>query len=96
MYIVKQSEMYYQPIFIKLHPNKYGQEFQYYPFAVQLDRCVRSCNTLNGLSNTSSVPNKPEDLHVSVLNMITWINELKTLTKHTLCECKSNTWWKKM
>ena len=31
---------------INLHPNEYSQEFYYYPFAVKLDRCVRSCNTL--------------------------------------------------
>ena len=27
-----------QPILINLHPNKYSQEFHYYPFAVKLDR----------------------------------------------------------
>ena len=40
-----------QPTLINLHPNEYSQEFHYYPFAVKLDRCVRSCNTLNDLSN---------------------------------------------
>ena len=34
-----------------LHPNKYSQEFHQYPFAVNLDRCVGSCNTLYDLSN---------------------------------------------
>ena len=27
-----------QPTLISLHPNKYSQEFNYYPFAVKLDR----------------------------------------------------------
>ena len=36
-----------QPTVINLHPNEYSQEFQYYPFAVKLDRCVGSCNTVN-------------------------------------------------
>ena len=40
-----------QPTLINLQPNEYSQEFHYYPFAVKLDRCVRSCNTLNDLSN---------------------------------------------
>ena len=35
-----------QPTHINLHPNEYSQEFQYYPFAVKLDRCVGSCNIL--------------------------------------------------
>ena len=35
---------------INLHPNEYSYEFSYYSFAVKLDRCVGSCNTLNDLS----------------------------------------------
>ena len=75
-----------QPILINLHPNEYSQEFHYYPFAVKLGRCFRSCNTLNDLSNKVGVPNKTEDLNLSVLNMITGTNESKTLTKHISCE----------
>ena len=40
-----------QPILINLHPNEYGQELHYYPFAVKSDRCAGSCNTLNDSSN---------------------------------------------
>ena len=47
-----------QPNLINLHPNGYSQEFHYYPFAVKLDRCVGSCNSLNDLSNKVYVPNK--------------------------------------
>ena len=49
-----------------------------------------SCNTLNDLSNKVCVPNKTEDLNLSVINMITGKNELKTLTKHIsyTCNCK--------
>ena len=64
-----------QPTFINLHPNKYSQEFHYYPFTVKLNKYVGSCNTLNGLSNKGSVPNKTEYLNLSVLNMITGINK---------------------
>ena len=56
---------------INLHPNKYSQEFHYYPFAVKLDRYVGSCNTLNDLYNKVCVPNKTEDLNLSVFNMFT-------------------------
>ena len=71
-----------QPTLIKLHPNEYSQEFHYYPFAVNLDRCVGICNTLNDLSNRVCVPDKTEDLNLSMFNMITGINELKALTMH--------------
>ena len=91
-----------QPTLINLHPNEYIQEFNYYPFAIKLDRCVGSCNTLNDLSNKVCVPNKTEDLNLSVFRMITGINESKTLTMHISCECKckfdgrkcnSDQWW---
>ena len=77
-----------QPTLINLHPNKYSHEFYYYPFVVKLDRSVGSCNTLNDLPNKVCVPNKTEDLNLSVFNMITGINESETLTKDISCKCK--------
>ena len=62
-----------QPTLINLHPNEYSQEFHYNPFAIKLDRCIGSCNTLNDLSNKVCVPNETEDLNLSVFNMITGI-----------------------
>ena len=43
---------------------------------------------MNDLSNKVCVPNKTGDLILSVLIMITGINEIKTLTKHVSCKCK--------
>ena len=34
-----------QPTLINLHSNEYTRELCYYPFAVNLDRYVGSCNT---------------------------------------------------
>ena len=59
-----------QPTLINLHPNKYSQRFCFYPFAVNLDRCVGRCNTVNDLSNGACVPNKTEDLNVHVFILI--------------------------
>ena len=75
-----------KPTFINLHPNEYSQEFHYCPFTVKLHKCVGSCNTLNGLSNKAYVLKKTEDLNLNMFNMITGINESKTLTKHISCE----------
>ena len=47
-----------------------------------------SCNTLNDLSNKVCLPNETEDLNLNVFNMITGINESKTLRKYILCEYK--------
>ena len=91
-----------QPTLISLHSNEYSQEFHYYPSAVKLDRCVWSWKTLNDLSNKVCLQNKTEDLNLSVLNKITGISELKTLTKFISCKCKcafdgrkcnSDQWW---
>ena len=68
-----------QPTLINLQPNEYKQELHCYSFAVKLDRCIGSCNTLNDLSNKVCIPNKTEDLNLSKL--ITGINQSKILTK---------------
>ena len=77
-----------QPTLINLHPNEYSKKFHYCPFDVKLDRYVWGCNTLNDLSHKVCAPNKTEDLNLSVFNMITEINESKTLAKHISCKCK--------
>ena len=56
--LLSNQKCYIQPTLISLHPNKYSQEFHYYPFTVKVDSCVRSCNTLNDLSNKVCFPNK--------------------------------------
>ena len=75
------------------------KNFKTIHFSVKLDRCVGSCN--NNL-NKSCNRNKTEDPNLKVFNMITGIDESKTLTKHLLCECKckydgrkcnSDEWW---
>ena len=69
---------------------------------IKLHRCVGSCNNLNDLSNKVCVPNKIEDLNLSMFNMITGINESKTLTNQISCKCRcksdgrkcnSDQWW---
>ena len=61
-----------QPTSISLNPYEYTLGLCYYPFAVNFDRCVRSYNTLNNLSNKTCVANETEDLNLSVS---TWLQE---------------------
>ena len=88
MYDFNNQKCMTQPTLVNLHPNEYSQELHYYRFAIKLDRCVRICNILNDLSNKVCIPNKTEDVNLSMFNMITAINESKTLTKHISCKCK--------
>ena len=76
-----------QPTLINLHPNEYTQGLHYYLFTVNSDRCVRSFNAFNDLSNKVCVPNKTEDLNLNLFNLITGIIESKILTKLISCKC---------
>ena len=58
-----------QPTLINLHPNEYSQIFAYHPFAVKLNRCVRSLNTLNDLPNKECASNKTEELNLNVFKL---------------------------
>ena len=57
MRVAEQTKMYDSTCSLTLHPNEYSQEFHYYSFAVKLDGCVGSCNTLNVLPYKVRVPN---------------------------------------
>ena len=71
-----------------MNPYESIQGLCYYPFAINLDRCVGSCNTINDLSDKVCVPKKTENFNLSIFNTITGINESKILTKHISCKCK--------
>ena len=53
-----------------------------------LDRCDECCSTINDLWSKICVPNKKKDRNLNVFNMITGINESKTLIKHISCNCR--------
>ena len=50
-------------------PNEYAQALNYYPFALNLDRCVGICNTINNLHNKLCVPKKIADSNIHVFNI---------------------------
>ena len=86
--LLRNEKCITQLTLINLHPNEYSQEFQYYLFVVKLGRYTEICNPLTDLSNIVCVPKKGEYLNLSRFNMITGINESKTLTKHISCQRK--------
>ena len=60
---------------INFHPNEYSQDLHYYPFVVNLNKFNGVHNTLNDLYNKLCVPNKIEDLNLSLFNMNKQINK---------------------
>ena len=71
---LKKQQFITQSTLINLHPNEYNQGLCYYPFVDHLGRYDGICNTLDDLSKRVCVPNKTEDLNLSIFNMITGIN----------------------
>ena len=68
---LKNQQYMIQTTLINLHANESGQGLYYYQFAVNLDRCLGSSNTLNDLSNRLHVLDKTEGLNLNDFNMIT-------------------------
>ena len=79
-----------QPTLTDLHSNEYSREFHYYPFSVNLDRCVGCCNTINDLFNEVCISNKTEDLNLSVFTMIPGKNESERLINNISCDVNVN------
>ena len=62
---------------------------------VNSDRCSGTCTTLDdpsaiifNLSDKLRVPNETKYINLKVINMVTGINELKSLVKHISCKYK--------
>lgn len=55
---------------------------------VNLDRFNGSRIALDDLLTRKCLPNKTEDIHLNVLNMITGKNKSKKLSTHISCDCK--------
>ena len=73
-----------RPSFIGLNPV----EFNYYSFIISLDKYSGNCNAVDYLFTSKCVPSKIKVVNIKVLNMITKLNEAKTLVKHISCNCK--------
>ena len=78
-----------QATLINFYPIQYNQQLNYYPYSVNLDRCVGHCNTFSDLSNRTYIRKKTKDLRLHYFNVVTAENESKTLTVHISSECKS-------
>ena len=77
------SKCIIQTTLINWHPNKYSQEFHYYPFTFKLDR-----NALNDLSNKACVSQQNgrfKSKHVQHNYRNKWI---ENISKHISCQSK--------
>ena len=63
-------------------------ELSYFPFMISLDKCHESCNVVDDLSTKIYVLSQTKHLTLKLFNIITRINEAKTLVKHFSCGFK--------
>ena len=61
---------------------------RYYQFRVSLDKCNEAFNTLDDSTSKICVVNKIKDININIFNVLTRINESKTLTKDISCKYK--------
>ena len=55
---------------------------------ISLDRCDKSCNTFNNLSERICFSNETEEVNLKVFNMITQINESNRSMKNVSCDLR--------
>ena len=61
-------------------------ELKHYPFMFSLDKCSGSCNVL---SPKICVPKETKDINVKTFTMIKNRIDVKAMTEHISCDCKS-------
>lgn len=76
-----------QSTLINFHSNKYIEGLPFY-LVVILHRCTGSCKTVDNLSNRMPIPNKTDDVNLSVFDMTPGISESQISTKHVSCQFK--------
>ena len=76
--------MYNQAYSYSLNPV----ELNYYPLMSSRDKYNGNSNAVKVLSTKICILSRAKDVNVKVFNMITRINEAKTLVKCISCDCK--------
>ena len=81
---ISNQQCMVRPKLIDLNPD----ELYYYPFIINMSRCVGSSNTIEDPYGRIFVPSQMEDVNMALFNIIKEINESRTLTKFISCECR--------
>lgn len=69
---------------VDLNGDNENQGLHHYPFMRSLDRYNRNRNSFDDLSRRIYVPNKTVHVNLNIFNMMTKINELKSLITYSL------------
>ena len=67
---------------VSWNPEKFNHGLHYYQFIANLNGCNGSCNASDDPSSRICVSNKTENVNINDFNVITRINESKSLTEN--------------
>ena len=67
--------------------NTNANEPVFYPLSVKVHKCSGDCNTLNDLMAKLCVPDVVRDINIKVFNLLSQINETRTVVWHATCKC---------
>ena len=70
-----------------LDVNEGVGEVLFYPYNVQVNKCSRSCNTLDDPIEKLCVPNIIKGINMKVYNFLTMLNETRNVLWHESCKC---------
>ena len=70
-----------------LDVNEGVGEALFYPYNVLVNKCSKSCNTLDNPMAKLCVPNIIKEINIKVCNFLTRLNETRNVLWHESCKC---------
>ena len=72
-----------RPKIIDLNAN----EPVFYPYSIKINKCSGSCNNINDPFGKLCVPDIIKNINVNVFNLMSRINETRSMICHETCKC---------
>ena len=60
----------------------------FYPYNVQVNKCSRSCDTLDNPMSKICVPKIIKNVNMKIYNFLTRLNETRNVLWHESCKCE--------
>ena len=80
---MKNPECKVRPEIISINSN----DPMSYPFSVKINKCSGNCNNVNDPYAKICVPDVIKNLNLKVFNLLTRINETRSIKWHESCKC---------
>ena len=81
---MNNQECRIRPEIININSN----EPLFYPYSIQINKCIGSCNNVNDPYAKLCVPDVVKNMNVKVFNLTSRTNETRHIMGHETCKCK--------